>query len=260
MSFCQNCGNPLAAGVAFCTRCGAAAASAMPAKRTGIGKGLLIAGGIVALLVVLGAAGAFYAAYRVKQKLAAAGVSSAPAPAYAVRRAADPCSLLPASEAARITGFQVDRTEKQQDDCLYFGSAGQAAEKGRAQAEEAMQKMRSNSVKDDREAARVMEDFMKGVAASGASGQSGQVLKITVKYGDEARQEESAVRLALGLLGAPQGAKSSPVEGVGDRAYLLPMAVGLHMAKGDAYVMIEGPAAPSRETLIAVAQAIAARL
>ena len=70
----------------------------------------------------------------------------------------------------------------------------------------------------------------------------------------------TTVRMALGLMGAAADAKGSQLEGVGDRAYLLPMAVGLHMAKGDAYVMIEGPAAPGREVLIAAAKAIAGKL
>ncbi|MGB9612227.1 MAG: hypothetical protein ACPL7M_14745, partial [Bryobacteraceae bacterium] len=170
------------------------------------------------------------------------------------------CALLPAAEAARITGFQIERTEVEEQGCAYYGSASRAAEQGQKQAEEAMRKMRANEAKDEREAARVMEDFMKGMAASGAAGESKEVLKITVKYGDEARQEESAVRLALGMMGASQGAKGSSVEGVGDRAYLLPMAVGLHMAKGDAYVMIEGVGIPNREVLVAVARAIAGRL
>lgn len=272
MSFCVKCGSPLAAGSRFCTNCGTPAATPAPppaaasgpapgaGKGSGIGKILLIAGGVVVLLGVLAAAGLFYAARAVKQRvesIAGGGVTAAGAPS---RRAADPCALLPLAEAASITGFQLERTEVQGDDCLYFGSAGRAAEQGRAQAEEAMKRLRADDGKGGEEAARVMEDLVKGMAASGGGSGSGYLLKITVKYGEEAQQEESAVRLALGLMGAPQGARGSSVEGVGDRAWLLPMAVGLHMAKGDAYVMIEGPAAPSRDTLIAVARAIAARL
>lgn len=261
MGFCQHCGKPLAAGAAFCTHCGAAAPPASQAakKGTGPGKVLLIVGGVLLLVGVLAVAGLFYAGQKLKQKVESA-TGSAPAAAYSARRAADPCSLLPAAEAARVTGFQVDRAEGAGDVCRYFGTAGRAAEEGRAQAEEAMRRMRANEPKDEAESARAMEDLMKGLAAAGASGESGEVLRITVKYGDEARQEESAVRMALGLMGAAADAKGSQLEGVGDRAYLLPMAVGLHMAKGDAYVMIEGPAAPGREVLIAAAKAIAGKL
>jgi hypothetical protein len=260
MGFCQNCGKPLAAGAAFCTHCGAAAPPASQAskKGTGPGKVLLIVGGVLLLAGVLAVAGLFYAGQKLKQKVENA--SGVPETAYRARRAADPCSLLPAAEAARVTGFQVERAESRDDVCRYFGTAGRAAEEGRAQAEEAMRRMRANEPKDGAESARAMEDLMKGLAAAGASGQSGEVLRITVKYGDEARQEESAVRMALGLMGAAADAKGSQLEGVGDRAYLLPMAVGLHMAKGDAYVMIEGPAAPGREVLIAAAKAIAGKL
>jgi hypothetical protein len=259
MNFCQTCGRPLAAGAAFCTHCGAAAGQAAAKKSSGLGKVLLIAGGAVALLGVLALAGLFYAGHRLKQKVESA-TGSAPAPAYRARRSADACSLLPTADAARLTGFQVDRAENREDVCVYFGSVGRAGEDGRAQAEEAMRRMRANEPKSNAEAARVMEDLMKGMAAAGAAGQTGEVLRITVKYGDEAQQEESAVRMALGLMGATPGSKGSQLEGLGDRAYLLPMAVGLHMAKGDAYVMIEGPAAPGRDVLIAVARAIAERL
>lgn len=273
MGFCQNCGGPLAAGASFCTRCGAPAGAPAPAatpsapppaKGSGIGRILLIAAAVIAVLGVLALGGLIVTGIWIKKKVETAaervGISSVPSSASRARRVSDPCALLPAGDAARITGFTVERAERNEDSCIYFGSAGQAAARGQAQAEEAMNRMRSNKVRDEKEAARTMEDFMKGIAAAGNTSQGGQMLRVTVKYGDEARQEESAVRLALGLMGAPQGAKGAPVEGVGDRAYLLPMAVGLHMAKGDAYVMIEGPAAPSRETLIAVAQAIAGRL
>ncbi|MGC8761869.1 MAG: zinc-ribbon domain-containing protein [Bryobacteraceae bacterium] len=274
MNHCTNCGSPLAAGSTFCTRCGARVgapspaaappphppAAPPPAKGSGLGKILLIAGGIFVFLGLLVVGGLIYAGYKVKQKVENITGGAVPAATARARRVSDPCALLPAAEAARITGFQIERTEVEEQGCAYYGSASRAAEQGQKQAEEAMRKMRANEAKDEREAARVMEDFMKGMAASGAAGESKEVLKITVKYGDEARQEESAVRLALGMMGASQGAKGSSVEGVGDRAYLLPMAVGLHMAKGDAYVMIEGVGIPNREVLVAVARAIAGRL
>lgn len=255
MGFCRNCGKPLAAGAAFCTHCGAAAPPAGQSGKKGAGPGkvLLIVGGVLLLVGVLAVAGLFYSGQKLKQKVESA-TGSAPAAADSARRAADPCSLLPAAEAARVTGFRVDRAEGAGGVCRYFGTAG------RAQAEEAMRRMRANEPKDGAESARAMEELLKGLAAAGASDESGEVLRITVKYGDEARQEESAVRMALGLMGAASGAKGSQLEGIGDRAYLLPMAVGLHMAKGDAYVMIEGPAAPGREVLIAAAKAIAGKL
>ena len=286
MAFCQNCGSPLGAGASFCTRCGAPAATfpappgpspqappgpsvtgpthgaaPMPAKGGGIGKILLIVGGAFVFLGLLVAGGLFFAAYKVKQKVDSIAGTPPKATARA-RRASDACSLLPAAEAARITGFRIDRAESRGDDCIYTGSRGQAAVEGQARAEEAMRKLRANEPKSNQETARALEDLVKGLAASGAAEKDGNLLKITVKYGDEARQEESAVRLALGIMKAqaPQGSLDPALEGVGDRAYLLPLAVGLHMAKGDAYVMIESDAAPGRDVLIAVATAIAGRL
>jgi len=283
MAFCQNCGSPLAAGSSFCTRCGAPAAGASaphgippqppyhpaaagpahgapPPKGAGLGKILLIVGGIFLFIALLVVGGLFYAAYKVKQKVESiAGIP--PAAAARARRASDPCALLPAAEAARITGFRIEHAESRHDDCIYIGSGGRAAEEGQARADEAMRKLRADEPKSDQEAVRTLEDLTKGLIASRAQGQAGEVLKITVKYGDEARQEEAAIRVVLGFAKtqAPPGSLDTTLQGVGDRGYVLPGAVGVAMAKGDAYVMIESPNAPGRDVLIAVAKAIAGR-
>lgn len=288
MPHCSNCGNPLPPGASFCTRCGArAAAPAQPsaappqpppgafappppaAKSSGMGKILLIIGGVVVLIGVLAIGGLVVTGFWLKKKVETAaenmGVSSAPAVTGAARRYSDPCALLSAAEASGATGLAIERTESRDGECLYFGSAEQAAEKGQLQAQEAIRKMRENKAGDEKEAARVMEDLMKGLAASGQAGQRGPLFQIKISYGEEAGQQESAYRTAMGLVGAMAGAqqdapKPSNIEGVGDRAYLAPLATGLFMRKGDAWVEIGGTGLPGRDSLIALARAAAAKL
>ncbi len=280
MPHCTNCGSPLPQGAAFCTHCGARAGAPVPqpsgyapaapaAKGGGIGKILLIIGGVVVLLGVLAIGGLVATGFWVKKKVETAaekmGVSPAPVITGKARRYADPCSLLSAAEASRATGIAITRTEGRGDECLYYGSAEQASEKGLAQAQEAMRKMRENQAADEKQAARLMEDLMKGLAASGQPAQGGALFHVKVTYGEEAKQQESAYRLAMGFMGGVPGAqegtsKPTGLEGIGDRAYLAPLATGLFVLKGDAWVEIGGPGMPGRDALIAVARAVAARL
>ncbi|MGQ9916248.1 MAG: zinc ribbon domain-containing protein [Bryobacteraceae bacterium] len=287
MAFCTNCGSPLAPGSTFCTHCGARAAAsatqpppgqppqapgAYPppaAKGSGIGKILLIIGGVLVLLGVLAIGGLVLTGFWVKKQVETAagrmGVTDAPAPKGRARRVADVCALLSAAEAARATGLAIERAESRGNECRYFGSAAQPAEQGQQQAQEAMRKMRENKAANEQEAARALEDLMKGLAASGQASEQGPLFQIAVKYGEEARQQETGYRTAMGMMGAITGAKegaSKPtgLEGVGDRAYLAPLATGLFMMKGDAWVEISGPGLPNREALIALARTVAGKL
>ncbi len=288
MTHCTNCGSPLPQGAAFCTHCGARAGAPVPqpppqyppppsgyapaapaAKGGGIGRILLIIGGVVVLLGVLAVGGLVVTGFWLKKKVetAAEKVGVAPAPAITgkAHRYADPCALLSAAEASRVTGIAITRTEARDSECLYYGSAEQTSAMGQAQAQEAMRKMRENQAADEKQAARLMEDLMKGLAASGQPAQGGALFHVKVTYGEEAKQQESAYRLAMGFMGGVPGAregqsKPTGLEGIGDRAYLAPLATGLFVLKGDAWVEIGGPGLPGRDALIAVARAVAGRL
>jgi hypothetical protein len=288
MAHCTNCGNPLPSGSAFCTHCGARAGAppqqhagpppppqgsfAAPpaaAKGSGIGKILLIVGGIVVLLGVLAVGGLVVTGFWLKKKVETAaenmGVSSAPAATGAARRYSDACALLSAAEASSATGITIQRTESRDGECLYYGSAEQAAEKGQAQAQEAMKKMRENQAANEQDAARVMQDFMKGLAASAPAQEGGPLFTIKVTYGEDARRQEAGYRAAMGMMGAFAGAKegsSKPtdLQGIGDRAYLAPLATGLFILKGDAWVELGGPGLVGRDALLAVGRAVAGKL
>jgi len=288
MAHCTNCGHPLPPGSSFCTHCGARAAApahapagppppppgsfAPPpaaAKGSGIGKILLIVGGVVVVLGVLAIGGLIATGFWVKKKVETAaenmGVSSAPPVTGSARRYSDPCSLLSAAEASGATGLSIQRTESRERECLYFGSAQQAAEKGQAQAEEALKKMRENQAASEQDAARIMQDFMKGLAANAPAQEGGPLFTIKVTYGEDARQQEAGYRAAMGMMGAFAGTKegaSQPgdLQGIGDRAYLAPLATGLFILKGDAWVELGGPGLVGRDALLAVGRAVAAKL
>lgn len=280
MTHCTNCGNPLPPGSAFCTHCGARAGAPpqqhagpppppVPAKSSGIGKIILIAGGVIVVLGVLAVGGLLVTGFWLKKKVETAaenmGVSSAPAATGAARRYSNACALLSAAEASGATGLSIQRTESREGECLYYGSAEKAAEKGQAQAQEAMKKMRENQAANEQDAARVMEDFMKGLAASAPAQEGGPLFTIKVTYGEDARQQEAGYRAAMGMMGAFAGAKEgsgkpTDLPGIGDRAYLAPLATGLFVLKGDAWVEIGGPGLVGRDALLAVGRAVAARL
>ncbi|MEJ5366789.1 MAG: hypothetical protein WHT08_00635 [Bryobacteraceae bacterium] len=221
------------------------------------------------LLAVLAVGGIVITGFWFKKKVETAaerlGVPEAPATTGSARRVSDACALLSTAEAAQTTGLTIERVESRGEDCRYFGPAEQAAEQGEKQVQEAIRKMRENKSASEQEAARTMEDFMKGLAAAGRAGKNEPLFQISVKYGEDARSAESGYRTAMGMMGAIAGAKegvSKPaaMEGIGDRAYLAPLATGIFLVKGDAWVEIGGPGLPSRDTLIALARAVAGKL
>lgn len=137
-AFCVSCGNSLADGAKFCTKCGAtqpagAAAPVAPApgapasKASSTGMKILI--GVLAFfvfLILVVAGSCAYIAYRVKQKTADFSQSMRTnAKPYTGKR--QPCALLTTSEAADALGQPVTSVEQRGTSaCEYsYGSNGQ---------------------------------------------------------------------------------------------------------------------------------------
>lgn len=283
MAFCTNCGNPVEPGVAFCTKCGAAMnqpASPPPGgygqapppgygaprkSGSGLGKVLLIAGGVLLLIGVLVVGGLVYVGYKVKHKVQEVasdlGVSTERPAGPAAKRTSNVCSLLSPQEASAITGLRIDMAEVEQDACQYAGSRAETAGKGEAQASEAIEKMRKNEPATPQEAAKAMEQLMKGLSAQSAASGSGPLFTVRIKWGDAATAE-AGYKIAMKAMtaGLPKADYGGAVEGVGDRAYLAPMGAALYMVKGDSWVEIEGPALLSRDALIGIARRVASRM
>ena len=125
-AFCVSCGNPLADGAKFCTKCGAtqpAAAAPVgtvmpPASAAPAGKGsntaMKIIIGILAffmLIILLVAGSCAYVAYRVKQKTHEFSDSiKNNAKPYTGKR--QPCAMLTTSEASDALGQTVSSVEQ----------------------------------------------------------------------------------------------------------------------------------------------------
>ena len=217
--FCGNCGSPIAPGVKFCSKCGAAIPGAAvepgiaatpappasapvppvpavaplspaPAPSQGGGSALKIILIIVAVfvfLMLLVAGGCFYVAYRVKQKAHEFSqqmkTDSTP---YTGRR--DPC-LLSSSEVGAILGEPVEAGESRGDTtCEYrYGSGGN-------------------------------KRLDVGFTWTGGA---------------------MATKFAHGVQNIPGMETFKSVPGVGDEAYLAPGGSGLMMRKGDVMVNID---------------------
>jgi len=137
-AFCVSCGNPLADGAKFCTKCGAtqpaapAPAAAVPAV-TPAGKGsstamkILIGVLVFFVFLILAMAGScVYIGYRVRQKAhefsRSVGGDARP---YTGKR--QPCAMLTTAEAAAALGQTVASVEQRGTTiCEYsYGSSGQ---------------------------------------------------------------------------------------------------------------------------------------
>src|ERR1700722_4285181 len=149
--FCGNCGSPVAAGVRFCSKCGAAipgspvepvlAANPSPAPPvyapapissaptptaggSGVLKVILIVVAVFVFLILLVGGGCFYVAYRVKQKAHEYSQQlGADAPPYTGKR--DPC-LLSSTEVGAILRQPVQAGEARGNSTCesHYGSAG----------------------------------------------------------------------------------------------------------------------------------------
>src|SRR6202165_4457728 len=136
-AFCVSCGNPLADGAKFCSRCGATQPSApagtvsppaAPASK-GSNTAIKIIIGILGFFVflsLLAAGSCFYIGYRVKQRAHEFSRSmGGDAKPYTGRR--QPCAMLSTSEASDALGQTVASVEQRGTSvCEYsYGSNGQ---------------------------------------------------------------------------------------------------------------------------------------
>lgn len=138
-AFCVSCGNPLADGAKFCTKCGATQPAApvgtvmppspaAPASK-GSSTGMKILIGVLAcfVLLILAVAGScVYIGYRVKQRAHEFSQSMhTDAKPYTGRR--QPCAMLSTSEASDALGQTVASVEQRGTSvCEYaYGSNGQ---------------------------------------------------------------------------------------------------------------------------------------
>lgn len=279
-NFCGNCGATLS-GV-FCNKCGARAQEPSPAapppappafqpvavaqtpvaaqpaaaasKGSGIGKILLIVGGVLLLLFVIGVGAAIYGVYWVKHKVSTytSAVTGGDAPKKVEQ--GDSCRLLSKEDLAQMLGVAVERTseimEGSEPGCAYYTNP---------EAFTQLQHMAIEQAKRDSEAAskqpgpktdnplELLKDANKleGVVKSFGLSQpdkDGKVFSFTVNK-DFGRDNWSPLRATLTVVPGFED-----VNGVGDRAMMGSFGHALYVLKGDSVVHLETTYVPDTKT------------
>jgi hypothetical protein len=269
--FCVSCGTPLTG--AFCNKCGAraltpSAPSAQPgapqappvpsavppasqsagatAKGTGLGKVLMIVGGVLLLLFAIGVGAAVYGVYWVKHKVTAyssalTGGSSEP---IKVEKG-DSCRLLSTAELQQVLGVTVEKSAEIVEDsapgCAYYTNTEafaqlqrMAAEQARRQTEEVNR--RPGPKPDNLGALLKNTNEMEGIVKTLGLTQpvpDGRVFAFTVQR-DFGRDGWSGMRLTES---AVPGFEEVP--GVGDHAMIGSFGHAFDVQKGDALVHLE---------------------
>jgi hypothetical protein len=274
--FCVSCGAPLTG--AFCNLCGARAvtpgsaapqtsaaavpqpqAAAPPAvqaagqsaaaapKGSGLGKILLIVGGVLLLLFVLSVGAAVYGAYWVKHKVTAytSAVTGGSSESIKVVEKGDSCRLLSTAELQQVLGVTIEKSAEIVEDsaagCAYYTNAEAFAQLQRMAADQARRQTdevnKKPGPKPDNLAALLknanqMEGIVKTLGLTQVP-QDGRVFSFTVErnFGQDAwngmRLTESAV----------PGFEEVP--GIGDHAMFGAFGHAFYVLKGDALIHLD---------------------
>jgi hypothetical protein len=171
--------------------------------------------------------------------------------------AVDVCGLLPAAEVTELTGLAVERLEKKPNGCLWFANAEARRQQGVDTVRSTFSKLNKQEPKSAAEGARSMESMLKGLTGAAAPDQP--LLDVSVQW-DKADEAEATLKGTVGAIGGGlPGGRFEPIEGLGDRAFKLPMASIFYIRKGAALVSF-GMSAGTHEQAIAVAKRIVSRI
>jgi hypothetical protein len=293
-NFCTKCGTP-AVGQ-FCTACGAPlqgggspppGPSAPPATGAAVGsasatKVILVVVGVVLLFGAVGVGGLVYVGYRAKQKIAqikadygiagdSAGKSTSGAAAVTFPPPkGDSCPTLPGEDASRILGVAIERVEftpngaNGSEECRYWVSA---AERRRLVGSEIASGVGAVGQANDTEAFEKTVAGALGAVIEAAGDNKDQDFALTLQVyrsrgqamWDKLETAKNSVKEATGVDFA--GLTVQPVEGVGDRAAVLPGGHSIMALKGDAFFVLGFQQfAPGRDKTTALAKLVAGRL
>lgn len=277
-NFCPNCGAASGAG-SFCVSCGkplagtqpTAPAPGLPAKSKG-GTALKIILITLALIAVVGFAAMvglfYYAKSRVNARLAELKQRTGIDLPAAVQGGGesnrsgsnmDGCVLMTRSEAEKILGFTITRSDgaakpgSREEHCDYYADP-KALEEIRTETSDKFRKPAPRNGSLDAGLAQA-EQLTKGMVA-GVNDGSAPILEISVQRGD-------AKAASFGLTAASRllGGKAEKLPGPWDEAVFGPMYSTLMVRKGDNGVLIDLRQVPDgREKGLAMARVIAPRL
>ncbi|HET8546376.1 MAG TPA: hypothetical protein VFL57_00150 [Bryobacteraceae bacterium] len=281
--YCTNCGAPL--GGAFCGACGhpakpasTAAAPPPPAAatpspvaatpaRSGVGKPLMIIGGIVMAMIVLALAVLAVGVHFVRGRIAAYTGGGIGDSARSAQFRGKACGLLSRDEVQRALGVDIDRAvdvlDGNKPGCAYYTNPEAFAQLQRRAAEQARKDSgamegqpapKTDNPLELLKHTREMEGLVKSLTLSQAD-KDGRVFAFSVEAGF-GRQNWSALRTATALVPG-----FDEVSGVADRAVIGSFGHAMYVLKGDSMINLELMYVPEARTRGAeLGRAIAARL
>ena len=290
--FCGNCGAPISG--AFCGKCGKPADSpaapapshaaakppakplAQPAaaaaakKSSGLGKVLLIVGGVLVVLFVVGAGAAFYGVHVVKKKISAYSEAATGGSSSQIVQVAQgtSCALLSKEDLQQILGVTVEKSSEIVEDaepgCAYYTNPAafaqlqqMAIEQARKDSQRAAAEHKGEKVDNPLELLKDTKDLEGVVKGFGLSqpDKDGRVFSFTVKH-NYSSADWSAMRTTLSVV---PGFEELP--GIGDAAMIGSFGHALYVLKGDTVISLQLMSIPEARTRGAdIARKIASRL
>jgi hypothetical protein len=269
-SFCTTCGAPLAG--AFCTKCGQQAqtgstsvepqqrqAPAQPAvvapKSSGLGKVLLMLGGIVVVLFAMGVAGTFYGLHLIKRKVATytGGAVGGSTDQVTVAHGTS-CVLLSQQDLQQVLGVTIEKSaeimEGSEPGCAYYSNPTafaelqrMAVEQARRDSQEAAKRPGPKSdnplelLKDTKD----LEGIVKGLGMTQPD-KDGRVFAFTLQR-DFGSTNWTALR---GTMSVIPGFEEVPE--VGDHAMIGSFGHAFYVLKGDTMIHLETMYVPEART------------
>ena len=293
-SFCIFCGAPVSG--AFCGQCGKAIAGGAPAQpasypapqpyrpvpaRAAGGGGakviLLIAGGVL-LLGALGVMSAVYVVSRAKEKITQLKSEYAPTldskssrPVATKPPAGSGCPVLSWQEASEILGIAWERVRYSPGSgnggaCEFTTTPAERERFGERQFSTGLSVVsNSNSSQaEQKEVQGLLAGFVNTLAnlqvpAGDKDANDGINIQFVRKGGAQAWTKFDQMQAVAKVVSGNQ-IGMTPVQGVGDKAYVLPAGVGVVVLKGDAYFGMTFFAWPGQDKAVALAKRVAEHL
>jgi hypothetical protein len=294
-SYCSFCGTPVSGR--FCGQCGKAIPDGAPAQpasypsaqpytpvpATAAGGGatkviLILVGGVL-LLGVLGITGAVYFVYRAKQKITQlkseylpTGGSESSRPVATMKPpAGGDCPILSWQDASEVLGIAWERVSYSPGPdgggaCDFTTTPAERQRFGERQFAAGLNGM--SDAKNDQEAQKEAQRLFAGfvntlgnlqVPAGDKDANDGINIQFVRKRGAQAWTKFDQLQAGAKVVSGSQ-IGMTPIEGLGDKAYVLPAGIGVMVLKGDAFFGMTFFAWPGQDKAVTLAKRVAEHL
>src|SRR5215472_4116904 len=291
--YCRFCGSPTSG--AFCGQCGKpASASPQPPSpprantpapaattgRNGVKIILLIFVGAFVMLGALGIASAVYVVYRAKQKITQLKSEYFPTPASEVNRSVatmkaptgNGCPILSWQEASQVLDIVWESVSYSPGEdgaglCSFTTTPAERERFGQRQFKAGLNEISNakNGQVDPKEVQRALAGFINSLAnlqvpaGDKENANEGINIRFVRKRGAEAWAKFDQMQTGANTIPGSQ-IGMTPVEGLGDKAYVLPEGIEVVVLKGDACFQMAFFAWPGQDKAVALAKRVADHL